>query len=129
MTDIYSDDRKVVRIYPDREEPTKYTISDWTRICHNVSRSSGGWSSPKTTAECAAFIHMDISNALMEAMDGIKNKKPVDGNGIYYEGDVPCGVSIELAGCISSILDYCGRMGWDMDKVMRTKVGHDKSKI
>ena len=90
-----------------------------------VDRSFGtaqekGWydRGPRNVPEMLCLIHSEISEALEDYRD---NKEE-----IYYEGEKPCGLGIELADALVRIGDLCGYLKIDLDKMLEIKMNYNE---
>jgi hypothetical protein len=59
--------------------------------------------------EAIALVHAELSEAIEDYRNG---RQP---NEIYYEGEKPCGIPVEIADAIIRLFDIGG--GWKMDLV------------
>jgi NTP pyrophosphatase (non-canonical NTP hydrolase) len=47
---------------------------------------------------------------------------------VFYRGQEPCGIPIELADCIILIMSTCGRYGIDLAEAIRIKMEYNKTR-
>ena len=49
-------------------------------------------------------------------------------NGDIPEGKKPEGIPVELADCVIRIMDYCGKVGIDLEEAIRIKHEYNKTR-
>lgn len=82
-----------------------------------------GWhDEPRTFGEIIALMHSELS----EALEDHRNGREI--NEIYYEGDKPCGIPIELADVVIRIFDACGKYGIDLEEAIEEKMAYNASR-
>lgn len=87
---------------------------------HQNAINHGWWDEERTFGEIIALCHSELSEALEEHRD----HKPT----LYFSGEKPEGIAVELADCIIRILDYCGHAGIDISEVIRIKHKYNKTR-
>lgn len=75
---------------------------------HEYAKSKGWWQDDRPFGDQMMNFHSEIS----EAWEDWRNHKGVAE--IYYEGDKPCGIPIELADVVIRIMDTCEHYGIDL---------------
>ncbi len=84
-------------------------LSELAKEIHANAVEHGWWESERSFGEVIALCHSELSEALEEYRNGHGLAE------VYYNGDKPEGVPVELADCIIRILDYCGYVNLECD--------------
>ena len=123
-------------------------LTEFAKEVHQNAVDHGWWEKEVSFGEVVALCHSEISEALEQYRQGmplvynicIKNGLPCIGAECVHfddftlscskqqETDKPEGVAVELADCILRILDYCGKEGIDIEKILLDKHEYNKSR-
>lgn len=106
---------------------------------HANAVEHGWWDEPRTLGDIVALCHSELSEALEAYRDGEELVHGCCGHCDYQEkcdhpapaGETGCkpeGVAVEMIDCIIRILDWCGKMGVDVDGVLRMKHAYNKTR-
>lgn len=106
---------------------------------HANAVEHGWWDEPRTFGDILALCHSELSEALEAYRDGEELVHGCCGHCDYQEkcdhlapaGETGCkpeGVAVEMIDCIIRILDWCGKMGVDVDGVLRMKHAYNKTR-
>lgn len=97
-------------------------INDLVKAAHQNAVDKGWYEEPRTFGEMIALMHSELSEALEDRRNGWNPKA------IYYEGDKPCGIPVELADTVIRIFDACGYFGIDLDEAIRIKMAYNATR-
>lgn len=95
-------------------------INELVEKAHETAVKHGFWDRPPEIGTSIALIHSELSEALEE----VRAAKPR----LYYNGNKPEGVSIELADAVIRVADLCGYLGIDLNEAVEIKMEYNKSR-
>lgn len=97
-------------------------MRDLQKQLHETAVNHGWWIEPPTFPESIALVHSELSEALEEYRNA---RDPRD---IYFNGEKPEGIPIELADAVIRILDYCELAGIDLESAISIKARYNDSR-
>lgn len=125
-------------------------INEVAKEIHENAVAHGWWEGDRSFPEIIALCHSELSEALEEYRSGrpnlycdkeetcggkanIAEKWACDECVLRAGGDVcemskPEGIAVEMADCIIRILDWCGKEGIDIDRIISMKHEYNKSR-
>ena len=106
---------------------------------HQNAVEKGWWEDPPTFGDIVALCHSELSEALEAYRDGEELVHGCCGHCTFdgscdhpapagETGCKPEGVAVEMIDCIIRILDWCGKMGVDVDGVLAMKHAYNKGR-
>jgi NTP pyrophosphatase (non-canonical NTP hydrolase) len=121
---------KAVLSAKDVDEPPKLikkgivnmSLNELAKKIHQNAVNHGWWENERSLPEILMLCVSELSEALEEVRNGHDVKE------VYIKEGKPEGVPTELADCIIRILDYCGHVGIDIQKVLEEKHVYNKGR-
>lgn len=98
------------------------TLNDLKVIAYHNCQSKGFWDEERNMGEMIALCHSELSEALEEIR---KNPNPLFE---YSDGGKPCGFISELGDCIIRILDICGYLNVDIERIILDKMQYNSKR-
>ena len=98
------------------------SIGVLVREAHQNAIDKGFYEEPITFGELIALVHSELS----EALEDFRAGRAI--NEIYYEGEKPCGIPIELADVLIRIFDACGYYGIDLEGAVKKKMHYNATR-
>lgn len=118
------------------------TLNKYRDKIHENSVAHGWWDEERSFGDIVALCHSELSEALEEYRAGrpmVWNQCGVDGvcdiNGCMedyrickYRNDKPEGIAVEMADCLIRILDWFGKEGLDVDRIVQEKMAYNETR-
>ena len=89
---------------------------------HENAVAHGWWEEERSFGEQIALMHSELSEALEDFRD---NRVPDE---IYYDGNKPNGIPVELADCVIRIFDTCGRYNINLQEAIIKKMAYNEQR-
>lgn len=118
----------------------KIVLNDFAAEVHKNAVAHGWWDKERTLPEVLMLCVSELSEALEEYRSNRPNLYCTEYDEDHCEpcaalcetcannGSKPQGVAVELADCILRILDYCGRVGIDIETAIEKKHEYNKTR-
>lgn len=125
-------------------------INEVAKQIHENAVDHGWWDEERSFPEIIALCHSELSEALEEYRNGrpfewyaceeCESGRSCDPEDQYdcanysfkgkceHRSKKPEGIAAEMADCIIRILDWCGKEGIDIDRIISTKHEYNKSR-
>ena len=109
---------------------TQFKLNDFALEVHALAVRKGWWDEERSFGDIIALCHSELSEALEEHRDGspLEYVRDPEGWGVIPRNEMPeigharpLGVAVEMADCIIRILDWCGKEGIDIERVLTEK--------
>lgn len=97
-------------------------LNEFAEDVHQIAVDHGWWDKEPSFPEVIALCHSELSEALQEYRKGGEDRAT------YYENNTPHGIAVELADVILRILDYCGHVGIDIEKILEEKNNFNRNR-
>lgn len=97
-------------------------INELVKRAHQNAINKGWYEEPRTFGELIALMHSELSEALEE----FRNDRGL--REVYFEGDKPCGIPIELADVCIRIFDACGHLNIDLEEAIQLKMKYNETR-
>lgn len=122
------------------------TLNEYRDKIHENAVAHGWWDEERSFGDIVALCHSELSEALEEYRSGRPmewNKCAVSDNacepGKYHytvhcckgcgnRQEKPEGIAVEMADCIIRILDWCGKEGVDIDRIVQEKMAYNETR-
>jgi NTP pyrophosphatase (non-canonical NTP hydrolase) len=97
-------------------------IQEYVNKINDIAVRHGWYDSERSFGDIISLCHSELSEALEEYRNGH------DPTEIYYNGEKPEGIPIELADCVIRIFDYCGANGIDIEEAINIKINYNEKR-
>lgn len=98
------------------------TLVEFIEAALATATAKGWHDEPRSFGEICALLHTEISEAFEDY------RKGRDLTEVYWEGDKPCGIPIELADLVIRVFDTCGANGIDLEKAIAEKMAYNMTR-
>ena len=110
-------------------------MNELAKEIHENAVAHGWWEEERSFDDIVALCRYELSEALEEYRSG-RPKEYVDDietvqritDPDLFAGRKPEGVAVEMADCLFRLLDWFGKEGLDVDRIIREKMEYNKSR-
>lgn len=88
-------------------------VNEIVKDIHTNAVEHGWWDNERSFGEVIALCHSELS----EALEADRASEPV----LYFNGNKPEGVAVEMIDCVIRIFDWCGHAGIDVEDIIKAK--------
>lgn len=109
-------------------------LNEITKEIHENAVAHGWWDEERSFGDIVALCHSELSEALEEYRNEMPMAYFCGAGGTTHEdlnkwnGEKLEGIATEMIDCMIRILDWCGKEGIDVEKVLRMKHEYNKTR-
>lgn len=98
------------------------SITEYIAESNKIAKEKGWHDSERTFGDYISLCHSELSEALEDF------RKSRRYNEIYFKGNKPCGIPIELADLLIRIFDMCGAFDISLEGALNLKMEYNKTR-
>ena len=98
------------------------TINELMKESYEIAKAHGWTEDGRTFGDHLSLMHSELSEALEDF------RKGRDLPEIYFEGEKPCGIPMELAYTVIRIAQFCYEKGIDLETALKLKANYNKTR-
>lgn len=102
------------------------TIAHLQQVIHQTNVEKGWWPEEEKQTRNVPEALLLMAEEIIEAFAEYRNNKSVQE--IYFNGEKPEGIPIELADCVIRILDFCEGFGINLEAALLMKMEYNKTR-
>lgn len=95
-------------------------VNEIVKDIHTNAVEHGWWDNERSFGEVIALCHSELSEALEADRAGEPD--------LYFNGNKPEGVAVEMIDCVIRIFDWCGHAGIDVEGIIKTKHNYNATR-
>ena len=97
------------------------TINEWIKDSSDCARDHG-WFDNRSFGEHVSLMHAELSEAIEEYRKGRLLSE------VYFNGEKPEGIPVELADVLIRIFAYCGQHDIDLNAALEVKSAYNQTR-
>ena len=95
-------------------------LNELAQKINDNAQVHGWWDFERSFGDVIALCHSELS----EALEAYRNHETM----VYFDGDKPEGIAVEMIDCVIRIFDFLSQNGIDIDKVMDLKMKYNETR-
>lgn len=110
-------------------------LNEYTKKIHDNAVAHGWWDDERSFGDIVSLCHSELSEALEEYRAGRPMEYADDFvNGVRitdpdkFGARKPEGIAVEMADCLIRILDWFGKEGLDVDRIVQEKMAYNETR-
>lgn len=106
-------------------------LNEYTQKIHKNAVVHGWWDEERSFGDIVALCHSELSEALEEYRAGrdMEWRSPIGVSESPLDFEMkPEGIAVEMADCLIRLLDWFGKEGLDVDRIVQEKMEYNETR-